>query len=281
MELVAEGVVGGLGGLVGRSVAYPFDTLKVKLATRGAGLKLTDLVRDILKKEGVLGLYTGLQFSSAEAMVQKFLYVFMYNFLKKLYAKLAAREMSVLTNIACGYFADLVCVPFCVPFEAMVVQLQSAAAEDSTAEIVRRVLFTREGLVSALKSGRAYIVLSLKPGIEFAFFDVLKKRVLKARQGVAGASADLTPVMAFWLGALCRAVSTLIMYPYSRGKALSQAQKAPTALAAIQQTLSEEGLTALYRGMSMELSRGVTQAAVMFAVMEQLRAVILRAMGVR
>ena len=30
---ISKGVTGGIGGLVGRSVAFPFDTLKVKRAT--------------------------------------------------------------------------------------------------------------------------------------------------------------------------------------------------------------------------------------------------------
>jgi len=284
MDLLAEGVVGGVGGFVGRMAAFPFDTLKVKLATGEPGLGVRLALRRILAEEGVLGLYRGLPFSVVEGMYQKFLYVYLFSTMKQAARRLAqVQDLSILATLCCGYVSDLGTTPFSMPIEAMVVRLQSASAGASRAAIVRDALFTWHGLLKAWKSGAAYIVLSLKAGMEFALFDWAKNRILQAKNANNGAfgragAVDLSAREAFGVGAVARAIATCVVFPFVTGKALSQAQLASSALAGIRQVLHTEGPLALYKGLGMELSRGVTQAAVMFTVMERIRSVILAAM---
>lgn len=266
MELVAEGITGGLGGLLGRAAAFPFDTLKVKLATKSDG-SLLAVLKQIISQEGVLGLYRGLlPFSALEATEQKAMYVLNYAAIKSFLRRLFGQELGMFATVLCGYLSDLLCVPISMPIEALVVQLQTRKPEISKAEVVRQALFTWEGLAMALKSGKAYFVLSLKPGIEFALFDRIKSMILKGYS-----KKELRPLTAFFLGAVARAVATCMVYPYVRGKALSQAKLAPNATAALRKVFAEEGVAALYRGLSMEIMRGMTQSAVMFAVMERIR----------
>eukprot|EP00913_Durusdinium_trenchii_P021183 g19904.t1 len=229
--------------------------------------------------EGVLGLYRGLlPFSALEATEQKAMYVLNYAAIKSFLRRLFGQELGMFATVLCGYLSDLLCVPISMPIEALVVQLQTRKPEISKAEVVRQALFTWEGLAMALKSGKAYFVLSLKPGIEFALFDRIKSMILKGYS-----KKELRPLTAFFLGAVARAVATCMVYPYVRGKALSQAKLAPNATAALRKVFAEEGVAALYRGLSMdggwliggcardEIMRGMTQSAVMFAVMERIR----------
>lgn len=276
MELLVEGVTGGIGGLVGRSAAFPFDTLKVRFATLEAGKSSADLLRQILA-EGPSSLYRGIPFSAFEATYQKALYVLFYAFCKSTARRLTGRQdPPALANVASGYLSDLACVPFSMPIEAMVVQLQAAPPGASRADIIRKALLTREGLISSIKSGRAYFVLSFKPGIEFAVFDFVKGKILEGRGKEAADSGTLSSGTAFLLGAVARALGTMVVYPYARGKAMAQSHMAPTAAAALAQVIRTEGVLAMYRGLTMELLRGVTQAAVMFMVMEKVRAVVRR-----
>ncbi|CAE7357568.1 PNC1 [Symbiodinium necroappetens] len=202
------------------------------------------------------------------AMEQKALYVLNYTALKALLRRLRGREPGLLATVLLGYISDLLCVPISIPMEALVVQLQTAPPSSSKSEIVHKALFTREGLRAAVKSGSAYFVVSLKPGIEFALFDWLKSKILNAGHAAA---KDLPPLLAFLLGALARGIATCFVYPYVRGKALAQAKLAPSASAALQNVFFDEGPLALYRGLSMEIMRGMTQSAVMFAVTEKIR----------
>lgn len=268
MEVLSEGIVGSVGGVVARSVAYPFDTLKVQLATGSIGLG--DLVKRIIREEGVLGFYRGLlPFSAFEAAYQKGLFVLVFTAVKRLYAQRSRRDPPVLATVCFGYLSDLVSVPFTVPFEALVVRLQSASVHDSKMDVIRESLCTRAGIRQALVSGNSYVVLSLKPGIEFAIFDHLKYNIL-----TSSGRSDLSSGTALLLGGFARAIATICVYPYARCKALTQSQQAPGALAALQKVLSDEGGLALYRGLSMEICRGATQSAVMFAVIERLRSAV-------
>lgn len=272
MDLCAEGVTGGVGGLLGRTAAFPFDTLKVKLATTKDGSSLAATLKKLLVEEGPLGLYRGLPFSAFEGFYQKALYVLIYAGLKGVYRRLFGQSPAMLGTVLCGYLSDLCCVPFSMPFEAMVVRLQSAPHSASRAAIIRES-FTVDGLVKSIKTGKAYFVLSLKPAVEFAIFERFKAKILEAG---GGAHFDLAPSTGFVLGGAARGIATVLVYPYARGKALSQARLAPTAFLAIKQVFHTEGVWALYRGLEMELARGITQSAVMFAVMEKLRAAIKR-----
>mmetsp|Transcript_63799 Transcript_63799/g.152143 ORF Transcript_63799/g.152143 Transcript_63799/m.152143 type:complete len:303 (+) Transcript_63799:112-1020(+) len=276
MELLAEGVVGGIGGLVGRTAAFPLDTLKIKLATSKAGATLASVLRETLATDGVLGLYKGLPFSAFEGMYQKSLFGLFYETFKRLYQRsTGSKRPKDLVAVLFGYFSDLCCIPFSMPLEAMVVRLQSAPPGASHAEIIRQGLFTWSGLVKAWSSGKAYFILSWKPGIEFALFDLIKQRIQRD-----GKERDLDAFTAFGLGAIARAVATCVVYPYARAKAMVQAQLAPHAIAAVRKIIATEGIAALYKGLNVELLRGVTQAAVMFMVMERVRkAVRLRILG--
>jgi len=277
MEIFAEGVTGGIGGLVGRSIAFPFDTLKVKLATSdGVGVKA--VVQRILREEGIVGFYRGIPFSAFEALYQKFIYIFFFSGLKAAVLRLTGAEASTAATVACGYLSELGSVPFAVPIEATVVRLQSAPAGTPLLPIVKENLLTRKGFMAALATGKVYIALSLKPGLEFAIFERLKKMILLSKAGPSRSPGmklgDLTPGAAFMIGALARAVATCIIWPVARGKALLQAKLADSASEAVLKLYKTEGVLSVYRGLSMELTRGVTQAAIMFAVMERLRSSI-------
>jgi len=209
--------------------------------------------------------------------------VFFYTFLKNAYSRLAGgAPASAAASVVCGYLSEMGSVPLCVPIEAMVVQLQSAPPGASQLAIVRGALFTRSGLMAGLRSGQAYLLLALKPGVEFALFDALKRAVLsrKLRAGEPGAAPcppdSLAPAAAFWLGAAARAVATVLTFPISRAKALTQAKLATGFLSAFRRVVEQEGAMALYSGLAPELLRGMTQAAVMFMVMERLRAMVRR-----
>eukprot|EP00747_Dinoflagellata_sp_TGD_P182298 gnl/TRDRNA2_/TRDRNA2_36497_c0_seq1.p1 gnl/TRDRNA2_/TRDRNA2_36497_c0~~gnl/TRDRNA2_/TRDRNA2_36497_c0_seq1.p1 ORF type:complete len:293 (-),score=57.43 gnl/TRDRNA2_/TRDRNA2_36497_c0_seq1:132-1010(-) len=272
-ELLVEGLTGGIGGLVGRTVAFPFDTLKVKLATLEGKTDVPAVLRQIVAEEGLKGFYRGLGFSAFEALYQKSIYVLLFNFLKKGYMRLTGADTSILISLACGYWSDLASAPFSLPIEALVVRLQHAPADANRLEIIRQALFTFEGVASAMSAGKSYFVLSLKPGIEFGIFDFLKRQAVKAA-APGEPLPDLSPSTAFVMGAIGRAIGTMVLYPFNRGKSLAMAGLSPSVFSAVRQVLRTEGIRALYKGLAMELMRGVTQAAIMFAVMERLRATV-------
>ena len=89
-------------------------------------------------------------------------------------------------------------------------------------------------------------------------------------------SHALSGVQAFALGALSRAVATIIVFPYIRGKVLLQRgeQANGNALVALHRVMlrcaQEQGVGGLYQSLPQELMRATLSAALMFAVRERL-----------
>jgi hypothetical protein len=165
-------------------------------------------------------------------------------------------------------------------------------------------LYREQGLSGFYKGIAAYFVLCLRPAVQFAVFERLKAARLGSKGGVALGALD-----AFVLGAVARAVATVVVYPYTRAKVLAQvsvrrtrpaapasdadgaaaavpeddddvtAVRAPqppvppvTVPAVLQAILEEEGVRGLFRGLGPEVFRGMLSGAVMLMVKEKIDA---------
>ena len=85
-------------------------------------------------------------------------------------------------------------------------------------------LYKAKGVAGFYKGLAAYVVLCLRPAIQFAVFERLKAWKLAARQNASAptSTVSLSALEAFVLGALARAVATVAVYPYTRAKVMAQ-----------------------------------------------------------
>ena len=85
-------------------------------------------------------------------------------------------------------------------------------------------LYKTKGVAGFYKGLAAYVVLCLRPAIQFAVFERLKAWKLAARQNASAptSTVSLSALEAFVLGALARAVATVAVYPYTRAKVMAQ-----------------------------------------------------------
>eukprot|EP00397_Hematodinium_sp_SG-2012_P035325 GEMP01037983.1.p1 GENE.GEMP01037983.1~~GEMP01037983.1.p1 ORF type:complete len:269 (+),score=42.08 GEMP01037983.1:89-895(+) len=265
MDLITEGVSAAVGGALGRGTAFPLDSLKTKIAA-GAGKS----AMEILRQEGLLALYRGCHFAVVEASWTKAATFFIYAWLKKIHNQVVGGDPNVFSGIALGYLADLACVPSSAPLEIMVSNLQAGTTKNL--QNLNVTFF----LTAIRNAFRASLFLSLKPAMEMAFFDLLKKRYIRLKKSA------ITPLVAFFLGAIARCLSTFIVYPFLRVKILQQTIATDVKMSPVRfiaHLKDTEGMLALYRGLSMELARGVTQSSVMFMVMEQVKETIVRVLS--
>ena len=59
-NFLQEFVAGNVGGLIGISVVYPLDTAKIRMQTHPHYKSTSDVLRTMIKKDGVKSLYRGL-----------------------------------------------------------------------------------------------------------------------------------------------------------------------------------------------------------------------------
>jgi len=91
-------------------------------------------------------------------------------------------------------------------------------------------IWNEQGLSGYYRGVSAYLVLCFKPAIQYAVYEQLKALLLlkNARKQKGNAPVFLSALEAFVLGALARAVATLVVYPYIKAKVLAQATTTTT-----------------------------------------------------
>jgi hypothetical protein len=90
LKAVAGALAGGLGGVVSSLVLHPLDVLKTKQQS-GEKLSIPALAVALIKKNGVIGLWTGAPFVACQSLVEKFGYFFGYTLLRNLYQRVMGR----------------------------------------------------------------------------------------------------------------------------------------------------------------------------------------------
>jgi hypothetical protein len=277
--------------MIATTAVYPLEIIKTNLqaqkkrTTPGARPPRTvaEIVRDVVARDGLIGLYGGCQVAACQAFLEKFIYFFTFETLKRTYTRLVG-PASLPTSVLLGYFSDWSHLPITMPAEQVAVRIQTTGASALNA---LRQLREENGLRGLYKGLGAYVVLGLKPAVQNAVFEALKARVLKR---VGAAAKELSALQAFCLGAIARAIATLLVFPCTRAKVLmmtrgqdasqpagahpndKQQPRAPGLREVLSQVVREEGVLALYQGVKPELIRGVLSAAVMLMAKEKITA---------
>ena len=265
----SEAAAGAIGGIFSCTVLYPLEVIKNNLQSGKVEGSMVDVAKHVWKKDGAAGFTKGVQVAASCSATEKFMYFYLFRALIKRYeAARGGEKIGTVANLAVGYAADWMCRPVVLPLDTLSLQLSLAQPRDTFRDVVARL-----SLRDAYSGVGAYVVMCLKPAVQFTMFEQCKRLVV-ARQG----GAPLSVAQAFALGALARAVADTVIFPARRAKVLKQTKAPGTegkgALAVALMVLRERGFLALYKGLSAELSRGVLSAALMLTVKEQLQGAV-------
>ena len=148
-------------------------------------------------------------------------------------------------------------------------------------------MFSEKGLKGMYKGWEAYTVLCLKPAIQYTVYEQIKGLMLRRRKGASKGSRGraqksantLSAAESFLLGMVSRAISTIIVFPYTRAKVMLQANKkndgsegANSIPQMLKKMYDEQGAQSLFIGLGPELTRGVLSTAFMLMIKEQIGA---------
>eukprot|EP00617_Octactis_speculum_P021400 CAMPEP_0185747992 /NCGR_PEP_ID=MMETSP1174-20130828/6639_1 /TAXON_ID=35687 /ORGANISM="Dictyocha speculum, Strain CCMP1381" /LENGTH=183 /DNA_ID=CAMNT_0028423441 /DNA_START=90 /DNA_END=641 /DNA_ORIENTATION=+ len=166
-------------------------------------------------------------------------------------------------------------MPLTLPMEVVTKRLQTAKKRSSLFVVIQNII-EEKGLLGFYSGIAAYLVLCMKPAIQYSIYDHLRTFHLgERRKGAQRATTELSASQAFLLGALSRAVATIVVYPYIRAKVLLQAERTSDAKGGciqdiLRRVFRSEGFLALYRGVEPELFRGMLSSAIMLMVKERI-----------
>ncbi|KAL7421549.1 hypothetical protein Q5752_003318 [Cryptotrichosporon argae] len=305
---------GSLAGLLSMAATYPLVTLSTRasVATKAAGkdraVSTLGALKAALARDGVRGLYAGLESGLVGIAVTNGVY---YAFYEELRAVLLRRRPGsapalsagegILAGLVAGSITTLTTNPIWVvqayqSTRAEVAPAAPAAEEAPGFEVETKSIDTRRAKPSAVESARAIVkadgvkglwrgigpalVLVINPVIQYTTYERLVSLLLTYRLSRATAPsktakvgrAALSDWDVFVLGAASKLVATGGTYPYLVVKSRLQAatHKYKSSLKAVLHILQTEGLTGLYAGLGPKLLQSALTAAILFVAQRRI-----------
>ena len=232
---------------------------------------------DIYAEGGVFGFWKQFHYSAAQSALEKGLYFCAYTALKSGYKSATnATSINAGASIALGCVAEWAHLPVTLPFDVLTTQIATDKTDRSAFMILQAVL-SEKGVGGMYKGVSAFVVLCLKPAIQYTAFDSIKGLILASKRK---GERSLTALEAFVAGMVARTVATLIVYPYTRAKVMIQCGGGTDSIPVMLKGIwDDEGLGGIYQGIGPELTRGVLSAALMLMVKEKITEKVARSLG--
>ena len=272
-------LAGSVSAAVSTVSVYPLDTIKTYLNrgydAEGKPVRSAQevLALMLLNKNGALkNLYAGLESKIFMSTLLKFISFYSYNFFLRLAKKRG--PVSVLANLVVGYVSALVAVGILTPLEIAQTRQQLNPSEKRSIVSILLQIYTSEGIKGLYRGFETNIILCVNPAIDFSIFDQVRKRRL-AKTG----KKFLSDFEAFWLGALSKAVATVITFPHVRAKVLQQAGdnrfRNMSGSSILINLLLTDGFTSWFAGMKAQLMKNILAAAILMSVKERIEHSVL------
>ncbi|KAF1917803.1 mitochondrial carrier domain-containing protein [Ampelomyces quisqualis] len=284
---VAHALAGAGGGLLSMALTYPLITLstRAQVESQRAQSSTLDAARRIIKREGVAGLYAGLDSALFGISVTNFVYYYWYEWTRAWFEKAAltagraSMKLTTLESIMAGALAGSATVLITNPI--WVVNTRMTARKSESDEQVLPgtkpakapstlgtllALLRDEGPARLFAGVMPALVLVINPILQYTVFEQMKQLLEKRRR--------VTPKDAFYMGALGKLLATSITYPYitvkSRMHVAGRDRPREDMLTTFRRIIREEGYTGLYGGIGPKVTQSVITAAFLFAFKDAL-----------
>lgn len=287
---VAHALAGAGAGILSMALTYPLITLstRAQVESKRAESKFLEAVQRIIAREGVAGLYAGMDSALFGISVTNFVYYYWYEWTRAFFENAAAkagrasRKLTTAESMIAGALAGSATViltnPIWVINTRMTTRKSKASDEESGVVEDEKALAKPRGTIGtllallkeegpqALFSGVVpALVLVINPILQYTLFEQMKNSLEKKRR--------ITPTMAFFLGAIGKLFATSITYPYITVKSQMHVAgngKKEGMVQAIRRVIKEEGYAGLYKGIGPKVTQSVLTAAFLFAFKDAL-----------
>ena len=238
---------------------------RAQVESKRARSTTLDAVRRIVQREGVTGLYSGLESALFGISVTNFVYYYWYEWTRAAFEKAAvkagraSKKLTTVESMIAGAIAGSATVMITNPIWVVNTRVTArksdsdeqglpgapAAKKARSSSIGTLMELLRQEGPKALFAGvLPALVLVINPILQYTIFEQLKNVVERRRR--------VTPKDAFYLGALGKILATSITYPYitikSRMHVASKDGPKESLNGSLKRIIKEEGYMGLYRG---------------------------------
>jgi len=276
---VAHALAGAGGGLLSMALTYPLITLstRAQVEKKKAHTGTLAAAKRILDREGVVGLYAGLDSALFGITVTNFVYYYWYEWSRDFFQRTTGKaRLSTVESMAAGALAGSATVLLTNPI--WVVNTRMTARENEAKDSLpvqagdqKKVvppgtiatfakIIQEDGFLRLFAGVLPALVLVINPILQYTIFEQLKQYVEKRRKVSAWDS--------FLIGALGKLAATTITYPYitvkSRAHVAAKGGEKIGMTATLKKIYKEEGVGGLYGGIGPKVTQSVITAAFLF-----------------
>ncbi|PSS22904.1 hypothetical protein M430DRAFT_96633 [Amorphotheca resinae ATCC 22711] len=283
-DAAQHAIAGAGGGILSMALTYPLITLstRAQVESSRADSAFLDAVRRIVQREGVTGLYAGVDSALFGISVTNFVYYYWYEWTRAGFEKAAvtagraSKKLTTVESMIAGAIAGSATVlltnPIWVINTRMTTRKRNKETDESLLPGVKGpkapttigtllALLREEGPQALFAGVVPALVLVINPILQYTIFEQLKNVLEKKKR--------ITPTIAFLLGALGKLVATTITYPYitvkSRMHVAGRDSQKENMLEAMRRIVREEGYVGFYKGIGPKVTQSVLTAAFLFA----------------
>ncbi|KAG0222899.1 hypothetical protein BGW42_003542 [Actinomortierella wolfii] len=290
-DSTVHAIAGAGGGIISMALTYPLITISSRLQVQKDGKSKDayksgwDAVRKIIAKEGIRGLYSGLDSALFGISLTNYTYYYFYEFTKSVINK---AQMSTLEQMSAGAVAGAATVMITNPVWVVNTRIATRNAASPSARPMGTIetamqMIRESGFKSFWQGVTPALILVINPIIQYTVFEKLKDRIAKSR---ALSSFDF-----FILGAISKLAATAITYPYIVVKSRMQLKQSDDAkerytsiMDGFRKIVKYEGVAGLYKGIESKLLQSILTASFLFmaqASLVEYVAKLLTAFGLR
>ncbi|XP_041362477.1 peroxisomal membrane protein PMP34-like [Gigantopelta aegis] len=285
-------LAGAVGSVVAITVFFPLDTARTRLQVddNRKAKHSYELISDIAKEEGVVGLYRGLWPVVTSLWCSNFIYFYAFNGMKSAFLGRSGRS-DPIKDLTLGFVAGVINTVLTTPLWVVNTRLRLQGAKLQTKDYKSNGLKYKgildcllkiakhEGILALWSGTLPSTILASNPAIHFMIYEFMKRYFQKAYH-----TAELSGMLYFMIGAVAKAVATVVTYPLqviqSRLRAgYSQVESTLSMLDAIMHLTKTHGVQFLYKGMEAKLLQTILTAALMFVAYEKIAAFIFHMLG--
>ena len=238
---------------------------RAQVESKRADSGFLDAVKRIVQREGVTGLYAGLDSALFGISVTNFVYYYWYEWTRSGFEKAAitagraSKKLTTVESMIAGAIAGSATVLLTNPIWVVNTRMTtrkrnkgldegllpgSKAAKAPTTLSTLLSLIKEEGPLALFAGVVPALVLVINPILQYTIFEQLKNVLEKKKR--------ITPTVAFMLGALGKLFATSITYPYitvkSRMHIAGRDSQKENMLDGMRRIIREEGYVGFYKG---------------------------------
>lgn len=278
---IAHALAGAGGGILSMVLTYPLITLstRAQVESKRAQSSTIDAIRRIVQREGIIGLYSGLESALFGISVTNFVYYYWFEWTRSAFEKAAekagrSKKLSTIESMVAGAIAGSATVLLTNPIWVINTRMTARKSAEESPSLpggpkkqsastfgTLMELLQKEGPAALFSGVLPALILVINPILQYTIFEQLKNIVERRRR--------MTPKDAFYLGALGKILATSITYPYITVKSqmhiASKDGPKESLNGSLKRIVNEEGYTGLYKGIGPKVTQSAITAAFLFA----------------